>query len=140
MLPVRYISSDKERTLNFQEDEDLYLLIHRFYKEKPDPGFNSMNFIAGDLLTKRHEYVGPAPHVTDCRKRNLETITRPWGDWFRAHAVTSRIHPTTYSIWGTNDSRPLRHADAPSDASLTDPCSGSGSTTGHLFTRMPMLR
>ncbi|KAH9856029.1 hypothetical protein C2E23DRAFT_901317 [Lenzites betulinus] len=92
-LPLRYMGDDSGQTLKFHEGEDLYLLIYHFYDSAPSPGSEGANFVSGDLLTKRHEYLGPAPNVVGCRFDHATKSARIewWDAYTRCFWIGNKI-------------------------------------------------
>ncbi|THH31287.1 hypothetical protein EUX98_g2901 [Antrodiella citrinella] len=52
--------------IKFQEGDDLNHIVFEFYNELAPAGYLGPNYVNQDALApKRHEYLGPAPHVVD---------------------------------------------------------------------------
>ncbi|KAI0635612.1 hypothetical protein C8Q77DRAFT_1098504 [Trametes polyzona] len=72
-LPLKYMGSDRAHAIKFAEGEDLNFLVYNFYDAPPDPGFEAPMYVTadasgrGNLLPKRHQFLGPAPRVTGYR-------------------------------------------------------------------------
>ncbi|KAJ3540932.1 hypothetical protein NM688_g6158 [Phlebia brevispora] len=81
-LPLRHADDDRIRTIKFKAGEDLNLLVYCFYNAETDSNFSGVNFVSADkVVTKRHEYLGPAPYVSGYRFDSTSKTARiEWWD------------------------------------------------------------
>ncbi|KAI0368794.1 hypothetical protein BV20DRAFT_998165 [Pilatotrama ljubarskyi] len=97
MLPLTYQGDDHARTIKFKEGDDLNLLVYNFYSEPPDAGFEGLNYVTpNSFIPKRHEYLGPAPHVTGYRFSAAERTARI--EWWDPYVQTLWIGRGTWRI------------------------------------------
>ncbi|TBU28320.1 hypothetical protein BD311DRAFT_722829 [Dichomitus squalens] len=64
-LPLRHMDDeDHSHIAKFKKGENLNLLVYRFYNQRPDLGFEGVNFVSPvAIASTRHEFLGPAPFV-----------------------------------------------------------------------------
>ncbi|KAH9902737.1 hypothetical protein C8Q73DRAFT_661694 [Cubamyces lactineus] len=90
-LPICYMGDDYARTVKFTEGQDLNLLVYQFYNAPPDADYEGPNFVTTQdrlKVPKRHEHMGPAPHVTGYRFDAAERTARI--EWWDAYDVADR--------------------------------------------------
>ncbi|KAI1784639.1 hypothetical protein LXA43DRAFT_901252 [Ganoderma leucocontextum] len=65
-LPLRHMDDDDHAHIaKFKKGEDLNFLVHHFYDQRPDRGFEGVNFVSPvGIASKRHEFLGPSPFVS----------------------------------------------------------------------------
>ncbi|KAI0663900.1 hypothetical protein C8Q70DRAFT_953537 [Cubamyces menziesii] len=96
-LPICYMGDDYARTVKFTEGQDLNLLVYQFYNAPPDADYDGPNFVTPHKpALKRHEHMGPAPHVTGFRFDAAERTARI--EWWDAYVQALWIGRRTWRI------------------------------------------
>ncbi|KIM72152.1 hypothetical protein PILCRDRAFT_745776 [Piloderma croceum F 1598] len=81
-LPDNYHQTHGESKTRFRQGDDLNYIVYAFYEQKVDSDYPGVNYVARDgICIKRHEFLGPMPHVTGFQfSENAGTARIEWWD------------------------------------------------------------